>query len=136
MSGAPDSGLFDGVEDSTQEPLSRDDSMTPQSGGFEAMLQGMIREWWQNLTYREWHAFVVGFLPWFLFLVIGHPLLLAGGIGVLLACLGYHRLPNRALRFIVREPWYCLAGAGLGWMLGAITLAWTQLLTVLAGVFG
>ena len=128
--------LFDGVEERTHGALTGDNHLVPPSGSRSAMLRGAFLEWWRGLTYRECHAFIVGFVPWLLFLVTGHPALLAAAVGVVLACLGYRRLPNRVLRAIVREPWYCLADGVLGWLAGAIVLAWTRLLAVLGGLVG
>ena len=126
--------LFDGVEGGARGSHLSSGSLPAQPGGVAAMLRGGLLEWWRGLTYREWHAFTVGFIPWFLFLVTGHPALLGAAVGVVLACLGYRKLPNRVLRAIVQEPWYCLAGGALGWLAGAIVLAGTRLLAVLSGL--
>jgi hypothetical protein len=128
--------FFNGVETSSSNFPSREENVMPESGSTETIVRDMLHKWWKDLTYREWHAFVVGFVPWFLFFLTGNSLLLGAAIGVVLVCLGYQRVPNRALRAIVREPWYCLAGGALGWLAGATVLAWARLLSVLGGVVG
>lgn len=127
--------LFTGVEDSeTRTSTTGDDPVAPgPAESLGGMANSMLKEWWSHLTYHEVHAFIIGFTPWFLFLVTGHPALLAVGVGVTLAAFGLRKVENRALRVVVREPWYCLGGSTLGWMVGASALATARLVGVLVG---
>lgn len=128
--------LFTGVEDTeARASTSGDAPVAPgPAESLGGMAKGMLREWWSHLTYHEVHAFIIGFTPWFLFLVTGHPALLAVGVGVTLAAFGLRKVENKALRVIVREPWYCLGGEATGWLAGSFLLAMARLVGVLAGV--
>lgn len=103
------------------------------------LLVALIGSTIRGLTYREIHAFVLGAVPWILALVTGHPVLLAAAVGITVASLGLGRAGSdgrlgRAVRTVVREPWYCLGGALSGWVAGSMILALARVLGALVGV--
>lgn len=130
-----DGGLFSGVEDGPAQRAGTDPVVPPMPDlSLTGMVEPIVRAWWEDLTINEFHAFTLGFAPWFLFVVTGHPAMLAAGCAVILAAMGLRKFENRPLRVVVREPWYCMGGGSLGWMVGAWTIALLKLIGVLAEV--
>lgn len=129
-----DGSLFSGVEEGSkttgQAPLKGGDPLT--SGSLDP--RTIVTRWAKDLTYDEVHAFVVGFVPWFLYFLTGHVALLGAGIVVIAAALGLRKLPNRTLGYLVGEPHYCLGGAALGWLLGSVAFSAFRVVDALIGV--
>lgn len=141
-----DAGLFTGVED-VPGPASEANSKPDQRAGSAPLAPGgetpagmaksALVAWWRDMTINEWHAIALGFVPWFLALVTGSEALLATGIfvvaGAIVPRTSRFRRLSKALRTIIREPWYALGGSLAGWSFGALVLAVYQVLTIVAG---
>jgi len=129
-----DDDLFDGIEDvdgiedlTAQPPAGEGNQGHPFDPDGRPMTAGAIaREFIAGITYDEAHAAIIGFAPWFLFVVSGHPALLAASMAITMGALGLWRVPTRPLRFTLREPHWCLGGAALGWVAGGSTLGWLR----------
>jgi len=130
--------LFDGEESANSSTNSKANSGEevlpndqPPLGGDQSI---GIEAWLKDLTYREVHAFVAGFAPVLvgLLLIVAAPALagevLVAGVGLTLAALGERKLRNRALRYIVKEPHYLLGGQALAVLVGVIVLGTIQVL--------
>jgi hypothetical protein len=132
--------LFAGVEGGPPANCGqRDESenVLPDGGGLDAALdpRAALRHWANSLTYREVHAFIWGFAPWFLALATGEPLLVTGALAVVLVSLGLLKFPNRkAPNGLLCETHYALGGAVLGFLLGGVLLGVLKIVTALGGL--
>jgi len=130
-----ESDLFDGTESAAPvEDGEANDGKPFDPAGQPMTLPAIAREFVAGITYDEIHALIAGFAPWYLFVVTGHPTMLALATFVTASAVGLRWKPTRPLRYILREPHWCLGGGVLGWILGGNTLAMIRLATALVEV--
>lgn len=137
-----ETSIFAGVDDTDrpansgrQEQLDETAAVAPAGAALDPAAIG--RRFVGDLTIREVHAFIWGFAPWFLALAVQSAVLLTVAIFVTATIVGFLRAPaNRDATALVREPHYGLAGAVLGWFVGASVLAILEMLAALAVMVG
>lgn len=129
--------LFTSTEDAERPPAQDDDRPLGANDHVD------LREWWKDLTYKEVHAFVVGFAPPFVALVLtalGYTGM-AGTLWTLTLLVfgvayGTKKLAgtlNRTMRYIVPEPHYAAGGAVLGILTGTPLMGLISLMATPAG---
>ena len=79
-----------------------------------------VRGFLDDLTYKEVHAFEIGFAAWALYGATGEAVLLGLGIAVIMIALGEKALDNEVLRYLVAEPHYALIGSAVGLVFGLL----------------
>lgn len=136
-----ESSIFSGVEDTDHHPQGRpgdqlDETAPVAPVGSALDPVAIAGRFVDDLTYREVHAFLWGFVPWFLALAAESALLFTGAILVTASIIGFLRVPNGKATSIVREPHYGLAGALLGWLSGATVLALVRIMAAFGGLVG
>jgi len=87
------------------------------------------REFLADLSYREVHAFVLGFGPVLVGLLLAafsHDLalpFLTGSALLFMAAIGERKVPTRFLRYVVKEPHYLVGGQAVAGTVGSLLLA-------------
>jgi hypothetical protein len=134
--GGPDGDLFTGTDDAAGGQDVFENDQPPLVGSDGVALMDFIHD----LTYREVHAFTVGFVPLFLglFLMPFTPAISTAflGLAVLLtsaAIVDRHR-PSKPLRYIVKEPHYYLGGELLAALFGVLWVGLVGIFGTLVGV--
>jgi hypothetical protein len=124
----PGQDAVDNAIPSTDD-LDGEDTVIPPAG--PATPTAIIGRWARDLTFHEVHAFVLGAVPFFLAafgLVVSG---LAGAVVVALAAVA-GRVDGGPLAYLIPEAHYVFAGAGVGFLSGAVTSATMGL--VMAGI--
>jgi len=119
---ASEGELFTGTEEATadtspgQKPLGPTSKVRPG-------------EFLKDLSYREVHAFVLGFGPVLVGLLLAAfsqdlaLTFLTGSALLFMAAIGERKLPTRFLRYVVKEPHYLVGGQATAGMVGSVLLA-------------
>lgn len=141
--------LWDGVESvddaGAKGGLSEGDTMMP---GAEIDVQAILLRWLRDLTYREVHAIVVGFAPFYLgmvLLALDVPAFLPNSLltlGVLIGATSSILAPaarasgyvGTAILWMLKEPQYVLGGQVAALLTGGATLIGIRVFAWLLGV--
>lgn len=131
-----ETGLFAGVDGSDTGQEESDPEIDPTAQPAPAPLSPM--DYFDRPSHTELLAVLFGAVPWFLAVMLDSAALVTAAVGVVLAAIHGRssRLGSSVPKYVLREPHYVLAGAGLAWLTASLAVGTASAFAPIMEVLG